>query len=42
MRTILVLALTTNLLFSAGANYVQGAIAGQSISGLGQMKSAGP
>ena len=39
MRTILVLALTTNLLFSAGANYVQGAIAGQSISGSGQINS---
>jgi hypothetical protein len=42
MRAILVLALTANLLFSAGANYVQGAIAGQSISGLGQMKSVAP
>jgi hypothetical protein len=42
MRTILVLALTANLLLSAGANYVQGAITGQSISGSGQMKSVAP
>jgi hypothetical protein len=36
MRTILVLALTANLVLSAAANYVQGAIAGQSISGSAQ------
>jgi hypothetical protein len=29
MRTILVMALTANILFSAGANYMQGAIVGQ-------------
>jgi hypothetical protein len=42
MRTILVLALTANLVFSAGANYVQGAITGQSGSGLAQVKSVAP
>jgi hypothetical protein len=30
MRTILVAALTANLVFSAGATYLQGAIASQS------------
>jgi hypothetical protein len=38
MRTIMVMALTANLLLSAGSNYVQGAITGQSMSVLGQMK----
>jgi hypothetical protein len=42
MRTILVLALTANLVLSAGANYVQGTITGQSISGSAQMKSIAP
>jgi hypothetical protein len=39
MRTILVAALAANLLLSAGASYVQGAITGQSMSVLGQMKN---
>jgi hypothetical protein len=36
MRTIMAMALAANLLLSAGATFVQGAIAGHATSALGQ------